>query len=175
LRFWRIKDLSPEKAFSLAEAQRAQRMRDTRIRIQFPDSCFWPCLLCGLERSGREKSFGLLPLRPRLCAFLKNMENKGEDDHDGRRIKENPGNRGEIVRKRGKLNPALFPVEGIRPDLANDFSKFITGNLYSRTVLTLPERQMGLARSWSLYGPSGNSRFTSMGPERGCDPRKLTK
>ena len=27
-------------------------------------------------------------------------------------------------------------------DLANDFSKFITGNLYSRTVLTLPERQL---------------------------------
>ena len=27
-------------------------------------------------------------------------------------------------------------------ELANDFSMFITGNLYSRTVLTLPERQM---------------------------------
>jgi len=27
-------------------------------------------------------------------------------------------------------------------ELANDFSMFVTGNLYSRTVLTLPERQM---------------------------------
>jgi len=27
-------------------------------------------------------------------------------------------------------------------DLANDLSMFITGNLYSRTVLTLQERQM---------------------------------
>jgi 4-carboxymuconolactone decarboxylase len=37
-------------------------------------------------------------------------------------------------------------------DLANDFSLFITGNLYSRTVLTLPERQMAACAMLAALG-----------------------
>jgi len=41
-----------------------------------------------------------------------------------------------------KIDPPYLIWREFDKDLANDFSKFITGNLYSRTVLTLPERQM---------------------------------
>ncbi len=40
------------------------------------------------------------------------------------------------------LDPPYFTWKQFDKELANDFSKFITGNLYSRTVLPLPERQM---------------------------------
>ena len=41
-----------------------------------------------------------------------------------------------------KMDPPYLMWREFDKDLANDFSRFITGNLYSRTVLTLPERQM---------------------------------
>lgn len=41
-----------------------------------------------------------------------------------------------------KMDPPYLMWREFDKDLAKDFSKFITGNLYSRTVLTLPERQM---------------------------------
>ena len=41
-----------------------------------------------------------------------------------------------------KMDPPYLTWRDFDKALANDFSKFITGNLYSRTVLTLPERQM---------------------------------
>lgn len=41
-----------------------------------------------------------------------------------------------------KMDPPYLMWKEFDKDLANDFSMFITGNLYSRTVLTLPERQM---------------------------------
>ena len=41
-----------------------------------------------------------------------------------------------------KMDPPYVMWKEFDKNLANDFSKFITGNLYSRTVLTLPERQM---------------------------------
>jgi 4-carboxymuconolactone decarboxylase len=41
-----------------------------------------------------------------------------------------------------KMDPPYLTWKEFDRDLANDFSLFITGNLYSRTVLTLPERQM---------------------------------
>jgi len=41
-----------------------------------------------------------------------------------------------------KMDPPYLLWKEFDRDLANDFSMFITGNLYSRTVLTLPERQM---------------------------------
>jgi 4-carboxymuconolactone decarboxylase len=41
-----------------------------------------------------------------------------------------------------KMDPPYLMWKEFDRDLANDFSMFITGKLYSRTVLTLPERQM---------------------------------
>ena len=41
-----------------------------------------------------------------------------------------------------KMDPPYLTWKEFDKDLANDFSMHITGNLYSRTVLTLPERQM---------------------------------
>ena len=41
-----------------------------------------------------------------------------------------------------KIDPPYLTWKEFDRELANDFSKFITGNLYSRTVLSLPERQM---------------------------------
>ena len=39
-----------------------------------------------------------------------------------------------------KMDPPYLTWKEFDKDLANDFSMHITGNLYSRTVLTLPER-----------------------------------
>ena len=41
-----------------------------------------------------------------------------------------------------KMDPPYLMWKEFDRGLANDFSLFITGKLYSRTVLTLPERQM---------------------------------
>ena len=40
-----------------------------------------------------------------------------------------------------KMDPPYLTWKEFDRDLANDLSLFITGKLYSRTVLTLPERQ----------------------------------
>ena len=41
-----------------------------------------------------------------------------------------------------KMDPPYLTWREFDKGLANDLSLFITGNLYSRTVLTLEERQM---------------------------------
>ena len=41
-----------------------------------------------------------------------------------------------------KMDPPYVLWKSFDRDLANDLSMFITGGMYSRTVLTLPERQM---------------------------------
>jgi 4-carboxymuconolactone decarboxylase len=41
-----------------------------------------------------------------------------------------------------KINPPYLLWKEFDKGLANDFPLFITGNLYSRTVLTLQERQV---------------------------------
>ena len=41
-----------------------------------------------------------------------------------------------------KMDPPYRMWKAFDRELANDFSRFITGNLYSRTVLTAQERQM---------------------------------
>jgi 4-carboxymuconolactone decarboxylase len=61
-------------------------------------------------------------------------------------------------------------------DLANDFSKFITGNLYSRTVLTLPERQMAACAMLAALRASDELRLhVNAALNVGCDPRKLAE
>jgi len=61
-------------------------------------------------------------------------------------------------------------------DLANDFSKFLTGNLYSRTVLTLPERQMvACAMLASIRATDELKLHVNGALNVGCDPKKLVE
>jgi len=61
-------------------------------------------------------------------------------------------------------------------ELANDFSMFITGNLYSRTVLTLPERQMvACAMLAALRATDELKLHLNAALNVGCDPRKMTE
>jgi 4-carboxymuconolactone decarboxylase len=61
-------------------------------------------------------------------------------------------------------------------DLANDFSMFITGNLYSRSVLTLPERQMAACAMLAAIGAADELRLhVNAALNVGCDPRKLAE
>jgi len=61
-------------------------------------------------------------------------------------------------------------------ELANDFSMFITGNLYSRTVLTLPERQMvACAMLASLRATEELKLHINAALNVGCNQRKLAE
>jgi len=61
-------------------------------------------------------------------------------------------------------------------ELANDFSMFVTGNLYSRTVLTLPERQMVACAILAATRSSDELRLhVDAALNVGCDPRKLAE
>ena len=76
-------------------------------------------------------------------------------------------------------------VKGERPfdlwrsfdkDLAKDFSKFISGNLYSRSVLTLPERQMvACAVLASLRAAEELKLHLNAALNVGCEPKKLAE
>ena len=61
-------------------------------------------------------------------------------------------------------------------DLANDFSLFITGKLYSRTVLTLPERQMAACAMLAALRATDELKLhVNAALNVGCDPRKITE
>ena len=60
--------------------------------------------------------------------------------------------------------------------LANDFSMFITGNLYSRSVLTLPERQMAACAMLAAIRASDELKLhVNAALNVGCDPGKLAE
>jgi len=61
------------------------------------------------------------------------------DDEVKRRTQETAN---KLFGKGIKMDPPYRLWKEFDKDLANDLSMFITGNLYSRTVLTLQERQM---------------------------------
>jgi 4-carboxymuconolactone decarboxylase len=94
----------------------------------------------------------------------------------------------ELVRKRTqetatklfgkgiKMDPPYLMWREFDKDLANDFSKFITGNLYSRTVLTLPERQMVACAMLAALRATGELRLhVNAALNVGCDPKKLAE
>ena len=61
-------------------------------------------------------------------------------------------------------------------DLANEFSLFITGKLYSRKVLTLPERQMvACAMLGALRATDELKLHVNAALNVGCDPRKIAE
>ena len=75
-----------------------------------------------------------------------------------------------------KMDPPYLMWKAFDRDLANDLSMFITGNLYSRTVLTLPERQMVACAVLGAIGAKEELRLhVNAALNVGCDPRKLTE
>jgi 4-carboxymuconolactone decarboxylase len=75
-----------------------------------------------------------------------------------------------------KMDPPYRTWKEFDRDLANDLSMFITGNLYSRTVLTLPERQMAACAMLAALGATEELRLhVNAALNVGCDPRKLTE
>ena len=94
----------------------------------------------------------------------------------------------EVIRKRtretakklfGKgmqLDPPYLTWREFDRDLANDFSKFITGNLYSRSVLTLPERQIAACAILAAIRARDELKLhVNAALNVGCDPKKLTE
>ncbi len=75
-----------------------------------------------------------------------------------------------------KMDPPYLTWKDFDRDLANDFSLFITGNLYSRTVLTLPERQMVACAMLAALRAKDELRLhVNAALNVGCDPRKMTE
>jgi 4-carboxymuconolactone decarboxylase len=75
-----------------------------------------------------------------------------------------------------EVDPPYFLWKEFDKELANDFSKFITGNLYSRTVLTLSERQMvACAMLAAIRARDELTLHVNAALNVGCDPRKLAE
>ena len=75
-----------------------------------------------------------------------------------------------------KMEPPYMMWRAFDKELANDFSMFITGNLYSRTVLTLPERQMAAcAMLAALRARDELKLHVNAALNVGCDPKKLAE
>jgi 4-carboxymuconolactone decarboxylase len=75
-----------------------------------------------------------------------------------------------------KMDPPYLLWKEFDKDLANDFSRFITGNLYSRNVLTLPERQMAACAMLAALRARGELKLhVNAALNVGCDPKKLAE
>ena len=75
-----------------------------------------------------------------------------------------------------KMDPPYLMWKEFDRDLANDFSGFITGNLYSRSVLSLPERQMAACAMLAALRATEELRLhVNAALNVGCDPKKLTE
>lgn len=75
-----------------------------------------------------------------------------------------------------KMDPPYLTWKAFDRDLANDLSIFITGNLYSRSVLSLPERQMAACAMLAALRARDELRLhVNAALNVGCDPRKLAE
>ncbi|MDR2018912.1 MAG: carboxymuconolactone decarboxylase family protein [Syntrophobacterales bacterium] len=75
-----------------------------------------------------------------------------------------------------KMDPPYIMWKQFDRDLANSLSMHITGNLYSRTVLTLPERQMAACAMLAALGAADELRLhVNAALNVGCDPKKLAE
>jgi 4-carboxymuconolactone decarboxylase len=75
-----------------------------------------------------------------------------------------------------KMDPPYLLWKDFDRELANDFSKFITGNLYSRAVLTLPERQMvACAMLAAIRAGDELKLHVNAALNVGCVPEKLAE
>ena len=83
---------------------------------------------------------------------------------------------GKLFGKGIKMDPPYRTWKEFDRDLANEFSLFITGNLYSRTVLTLQERQMAACAMLAALRAGDELRLhVNAALNVGCDPRKLAE
>jgi len=95
------------------------------------------------------------------------------DEEIGKRTQETAN---KLFGKGIKMDPPYRIWKSFDKNLANDFSKFITGNLYSRTVLTLPERQMAACAMLAALRATGELRLhVNAALNVGCDPGKLAE
>jgi 4-carboxymuconolactone decarboxylase len=75
-----------------------------------------------------------------------------------------------------KMDPPYLLWKAFDRELANDFSRFITGNLYSRTVLSLPERQMVACAALAAIRAGDELKLhVNAALNVGCDPAKLAE
>ncbi|MEW6274576.1 MAG: carboxymuconolactone decarboxylase family protein [Bacillota bacterium] len=75
-----------------------------------------------------------------------------------------------------KMDPPYKTWREFDKELANDLSMFITGNLYSRTVLTLPERQMITVAALAALRAREELRLhVNAALNVGCEPKKLAE
>jgi 4-carboxymuconolactone decarboxylase len=75
-----------------------------------------------------------------------------------------------------KMDPPYRLWKEFDRDLANDFSMFITGKLYSRSVLSLAERQMAACAMLATLRAGEELRLHINGALNvGCDPKKLAE
>jgi len=75
-----------------------------------------------------------------------------------------------------RMDPPYLMWRKFDRELAKDFSRFITGNLYSRTVLTFPERQMAACAALAALKATDELKLhLNAALNVGCDPRKLTE
>jgi 4-carboxymuconolactone decarboxylase len=82
----------------------------------------------------------------------------------------------KLFSKGVKMDPPYLLWKSFDKGLANDFSKFITGNLYSRTVLTLAERQMvACAMLASLRAGNELKLHVNAALNVGCEAKKLAE
>jgi 4-carboxymuconolactone decarboxylase len=83
---------------------------------------------------------------------------------------------GRLFRGGIKMDPPYLLWKEFNKDLANDFSMFITGNLYSRTVLTLQERQMAACAMLAALRAGGELKLhVNAALNVGCDKKKLAE
>lgn len=75
-----------------------------------------------------------------------------------------------------KVDPPYKLWKEFNRGIANDFSMFITGKLYSRTVISLPERQMAACAMLAALRAGDELRLHINGALNvGCDPYKLAE
>jgi len=74
------------------------------------------------------------------------------------------------------MDPPFLMWRQFDKELANDLSRHITGNLYSRSVLTLPERQYAaIAMLAALRATEEFKLHVNAALNVGCDPRKIAE
>jgi 4-carboxymuconolactone decarboxylase len=82
----------------------------------------------------------------------------------------------KLFSKGAKMDPPYLTWKEFDRDLANDLSMFITGNLYSRTVLSLPERQMVACAMLAALRARGELKLhINAALNVACDRRKLAE
>jgi 4-carboxymuconolactone decarboxylase len=95
-------------------------------------------------------------------------------DEDAKKRTQDTANK--LFGKGIKMDPPYRMWKEFDKDLANDLSLFITGNLYSRTVLTLPERQVVACAMLAALGATEELRLhVNAALNVGCDPKKMTE